>query len=100
MMTTSNRLVILKQDLQILNDNSDAYLVSLLTTAETNIIIEGIKPDGSIAYDMAVIHYAAYLFRKRGADDTAMPRFLRYELNNLLFSQKAKEPEDGNGDDI
>ena len=70
-MEVSDKLVILKQDLQMLTDDSDAYLTT-----------------------------AAYLFRKRGADDTAMPRFLRYELNNLLFSQKAKEPEDGNGDDI
>ena len=101
MMTTSNRLVVLKQDLQILNDNSDAYLVSLLATAETNIIIEGIKNDESDAYDMAVIHYAAYLFRKRGADtsETGMPRFLRYELNNLLFAQKAKGG-DPNIDDV
>lgn len=91
-LTTSDKLSILKQDLQILNDNSDVYLTSLLSAAEHNINIEGVTDDGSITYTMAVIQYAAWLFRKRGADtsETGMPRFLRYELNNLLFAQKAK----------
>lgn len=99
-MEVSDKLVILKQDLQMLTDDSDAYLTTLLSEAESNIAIEGITDDESMAYNMASIHYAAYLFRKRGADDTAMPRFLRYELNNLLFSQKAKEPEGDNGDNL
>ena len=101
-METADKLVILKQDLQMLTDDSDAYLTTLLSTAESNIAIEGITDDGSTAYNMAVIHYAAYLVRKRGADntETAMPRFLRYDLNNLLFSQKAKEPEGDNGDNL
>ena len=89
-LTTSDKLAILKQDLQILNDNSDVYLTSLLSTAEHNIQIEGVKDDGSITYTMIVIQYAAWLFRKRGADNTAMPRYLRISINNLLFQQKAK----------
>lgn len=89
-LTTSDKLSILKQDLQILNDNSDVYLTSLLSAAEHNINIEGVTDDGSITYTMIVIQYAAWLFRKRGADNTAMPRYLRISINNLLFQQKAK----------
>lgn len=84
-----DRLVILKKDLQMTTAANDEYLNTLLTFAEAAIMREGITlADGDIECDMAVIHYAAYLFRKRAGTDTAMPRFLRYELNNLLFSQK------------
>ena len=50
---------------------------------------EGIILNESIQSDMIIISYAAYLFRKRAGTDTAMPKFLRYQLNNLLFGQKA-----------
>ena len=40
---------------------------------------------------MAVVQYAAYLFRKRAGNETAMPRFLRLRLNNILFSQKERQ---------
>lgn len=51
---------------------------------------EGIIDDGTMDYDMALIDYASFLFRKRNDKNMAMSRFLRYELNNLLFSQKLK----------
>ena len=44
-METSDKLVILKQDLQMLTDDSDAYLTTLLSEAESNIAIEGITDD-------------------------------------------------------
>ena len=46
--------------------------------------------EGDTNCDMVQIQYAAYLFRRRGGEETSMPRFLRYELNNLLFSQKGR----------
>ena len=67
------------------------YLEKLLEQAAALIKREGIElKEGDLECDMAVIHYAAYLFRTRAAagSETAMPRFLRYELNNLLFGQK------------
>lgn len=100
-MTTQERLSILKTDLQLLTKANDQYLLFLLTSAESAIGREGIKNDGSPDYEAAVVSYAAYLFRKRasttsdagpfahGGGETAMPRFLRYQLNNLLISQKA-----------
>lgn len=84
-----DRLLILKKDLQLSTAANDEYLGTLLSFAEAAIQREGITLlDGDLECEMAVIHYAAYLFRKRAGTDTSMPRFLRYELNNLLFSQK------------
>lgn len=88
-MTDKEKLAILKKDLQMLTTANDEYLEKLLELAVENIRMEGIKlKEGDIRCDMAVIQYAAFLFRKRAGDVTTMPRFLRYELNNLLFSQK------------
>mgnify|MGYP001101175744 FL=1 len=90
-MNATEKLTILKSDLQILSKSNDMYLEKLLEQAAALIQREGIMlKEGNLECDMAVIHYAAYLFRKRAATgaETAMPRFLRYELNNLLFSQK------------
>lgn len=87
-MNKAEKLVILKKDLQQMTTANDTYLETLLSFAEAAIQREGIVLKEDIECDMAVIHYAAYLFRKRAGTETAMPRFLRYELNNLLFSQK------------
>lgn len=94
-MTDDEKLVVLKGDLQLITSAQDDYLCNLLELGASAIQREGIKLiEGDIECDMAVIHYAAYLFRKRAAADTAMPRFLRYELNNLLFSQKGAADND------
>lgn len=88
-MTKENRLQILKKDLQMMTTANDEYLNTLLDFSVAAIEREGIVlSENDIECDMVVIHYAAYLFRKRAGTETAMPRFLRYELNNLLFSQK------------
>lgn len=87
-MTEAQKLTLLKKDLQQMTTANDTYLETLLTFAEAAIQREGIVLKDDIECNMAVIHYAAYLFRKRAGTETAMPRFLRYELNNLLFSQK------------
>lgn len=88
-MTSEKKLALLKQDLQMLTSANDEFLKSLITTAESAIQREGITlVENDMDIDMAVIQYAAYLFRKRASSETAMPRFLRYRLNNILFSQK------------
>ena len=90
-MTSDEKLVLLKQDLQMLTSANDDFLKSLITTAESAIQREGITlVENDTDMDMAVIQYAAYLFRKRAGNETAMPRFLRWRLNNILFSQKGK----------
>lgn len=101
-MTKTEKLAILKSDLQLLTNTSDTLLNFLLDAAEAAITREGITDDGTADYNACQIQYAAYLFRKRAANtsgvngfapdggETAMPRFLRYQLNNVLLSQKAK----------
>lgn len=95
-MTDDQMLVILKQDLQMITKSNDDYLKMLLEMSESLIKREGIAPEDTIEYAGIKIQYAAYLFRKRAGADTVMPRFLRWEMNNMLFSQKAKagEPDD------
>lgn len=95
-MTIEERMVILKADLQLITDSNDEFLKFCLTSGEAAIAVEGIKNDNSAAYEACVISYAAYLFRKRAAStaggkdsETGMPRFLRWQMNNLLMSQKA-----------
>lgn len=90
-MTKEDKLKILKQDLQMLTSSNDSFLSSLLDTATTAIQREGITlVENDMDIDMAVIQYAAYLFRKRASNETEMPRFLRWRLNNILFSQKGR----------
>lgn len=88
-MDNTLKLTILKKDLQMLTAANDEYLEQLLKFAEKAIKREGIVLKKDVECGMVQIHYAAYLFRKRAGSETAMPRFLRYELNNMLFSQKA-----------
>ena len=88
-MTSAEKLSVLKNDLQLMSNANDLFLSLLLEQAAEAIKQEGIILNESIQSDMIIISYAAYLFRKRAGTDTAMPKFLRYQLNNLLFSQKA-----------
>lgn len=96
-MTSDERLQILKNDLQMMTDSNDAFLSSLLDYAKAQIEREGIVLSDTIECDMLIVQYAAYLFRKRGSAETAMPRFLRYSLNNLLLSQKGGVSDDHAG---
>lgn len=89
-MTEETMLAILKQDLQIITSANDDFLKLLLREADAFIQREGIKPEETAEYCGIKRQYAAYLFRKRSGDETRMPRFLRWEMNNLLFHQKAK----------
>ena len=108
-MTAQERLGILKSNLQMLTSANDEYLTFLLEAGEAAIEREGITDDGSPDYNACVIDYAAYLFRKRAGStagkagesafapdggETAMPRFLRYQLNNILLSQKIGAHDD------
>lgn len=86
-------LTVLKQNLQMSPTNAnDEYLKMLLKQAVSLMAREGIVDDDSFDYYMAKIDYAAFLFRKRASKDNtlAIPRSLRYELNNILLSQKGR----------
>ena len=88
-MTDAGKLALLKQDLQLLTTANDTFLTALIHAAENAMESEGIilSPSTDLI-DTAVVEYAAYLFRRRASENTAMPRFLRYQLNQILFSQK------------
>ncbi len=87
-MKKSERLALLKADLQMLTDSNDGYLLKLLDFSKKEIEKEGAVLSDNIECNMLIVQYAAYLFRKRASGETSMPRFLRYSLNNLILSQK------------
>lgn len=89
-MTDQQTLVWLKADLQLMTSANDVLLLHLIDAAKAAIEREGIQADGSADYDAIVVSYAAYLFRKRAASETSMPRFLRWMMNNILVAQKIK----------
>lgn len=100
-------LLMLKTNLNIvsMNTSMDTYLSQLLQAGFRAIEREGIALDvtKNESGDMTEVNdpedanlmvmYAAWLFRKRAEDNPAMPRMLRYSLNNKLFSQKGKVSE-------
>lgn len=94
-MNNGEMLQILKHDLQLTTTANDDYLVKLLEASKKLIEREGVTLENTgIEGDLIVCHYAAYLFRKRASSETAMPKFLRRELNNLLLSQKGEIDSD------
>lgn len=89
-MTAEEMLQILKINLQIASSAYDGYLQSLLQAAQEYITTEGAKLTSSVGDCTLVIQYAAYLYRFRRAEITAMPRPLRWALNNRIFAEKGK----------
>ncbi len=101
-LTDNEILIVLKVDLQISATQLDEYLKKLIVLAKAAIQDEGIKfdvtentteetPDYTVQDGMLIEMYAAHLYRKRRETENAMPRMLRFELNNRLFRQKGRE---------
>ena len=95
-MTDADKLTMLKIDLGISATVYDKRLSQHLQTAKKRIEREGITfpEDPPVDDEELIISYAAWMWRKRATGEK-MPRMLRYDLNNRLFAQKAKEEEDG-----
>lgn len=93
-----DKLVLLKIDIGIHTDSKDDFLNFLLESANEKIKREGIVEEDTTEYTSIQVEYAAYLWRKRASTETAMPRFLRYEMNNLLMSQKGKKVKKNSND--
>lgn len=89
-MDNENILKILKTDLEISGTSRDDMLVNMIELAKAAITREGITLNDSVDDGMLVESYAAFLYRKRREESVAMPRSLRYLLNNRLFSEKGK----------
>ena len=92
-MTDTDMLSMLKVDLGISGEGYDDRLGQYIESAKKNISIEGITLDADSVPDCnLVIQYAAWLWRKR-INGEGMPRMLRWELNQRLFSEKLKKEE-------
>lgn len=69
-------------------DERKNYLSQVVDAAFAFIAREGITLEDTVEDLQLVEMYAAYLVRKRNTTE-AMPRMLRWALNNRLFSQKS-----------
>ena len=90
-MTDAEILTLLQVDLGEMypSQQRQAYLNQAISAAQAFITREGVTLTDSVEDGQLVEMYAAYLIRKR-AEDTGMPRMLRWALNNRLFSEKAQ----------
>lgn len=87
-MNDTTMLEMLKVDLGISTTAYDDRLTQYLNSARDYITAEGVTLDDNIVSDMnLVVMYAAWLWRKRDTTE-AMPRMLRWNLNNRLFYEK------------
>lgn len=92
-MATQAALSLLKQGLLIATDSYDLYLTQLLDASKALLIREGISSldEGSVE-DMQLIEgYAEFLYRQRFEENKAMPKWLRWAINNRVFSEKMQE---------
>ena len=83
-------LEMLKVDLQLTSDAYDVRLQSIIEAAKNDIRREGVtnlNTASSVADANLVIMYAAWLWSKRDTME-AMPRMLRWKLNNRVFGVK------------
>lgn len=89
-MTAAIVLPLLQVDLGELypTDERKNYLSQVIDAALAFIAREGITLEDTVEDLQLVEMYAAYLVRKRNTTE-AMPRMLRWALNNRLFSQKS-----------
>lgn len=89
-MDNESILKILKTDLEVSGTSRDEMLGNMIDLAKAAIEREGIKLNDTTDDGMLIVNYAAFLYRKRREDVVAMPRSLRYLLNNRLFSEKGR----------
>ena len=89
-MDTAAILTMLQADLGELypSQQRQAFLERCINAAVAFITREGVTLTASVEDMQLVEMYAAYLVRKRATIE-AMPRMLRWALNNRVFSEKA-----------
>ena len=86
-MDDATKLTLLRMDLQITTDKYNEYLAAALSAAAA-IEREGIVIADTAEDGMLCVQYAAYLYRRRREQDTTMPRYLRWMLNNRKISRE------------
>lgn len=77
-------------DLLSVDKTRESQLNFLIDTAIELIAREGVKLNELYSSEDAnlIVMYASYLYRKRATDE-AMPRMLRWALNNRIFGRNA-----------
>lgn len=92
-------LKLLKLDLGMMTASKDELLMLVIGSAKKEIEREGITLRDTVDDAHLIVMYAAWLFRKRAEkynyNAGAMPRMLRYAMNNRLFSEKLAVPNSG-----
>lgn len=93
-MAANALLTQLKTTLMISPSNTayDTYLTGLLDSSKAFIIREGastLSPDTNAEDAQLVVGYAAFLHRQKSETNAGMPRWLRWAINNRVFSEKA-----------
>lgn len=89
-MNESTMLEMLKIDLGITATAYNGRLAQMLKVAEAEIVREGastLDASSSLSDANLVIMYAAWMWRRRDTME-AMPRMLRWQLNNRVFGEK------------
>ena len=97
-MTDEYLLSMLRADLEQPSPTVNEYLLDLLGVARERIAAVGINIDeNSISDGGLIVMFAAYLYRKRKADNPKgldkMPRMLRSAINDRLMAEKGKVTE-------
>jgi len=91
-MTNELLLAMLRADLEQPSPTVNDYLLNLIDAAKESIEATGIWLTDSARDKNLVVMYAAYLYRKRKADnpkgEDKMPRMLRSALNDRLMAEK------------
>ena len=94
-MTNELLLAMLRADLEQPSPTVNDYLLNLIDAAKESIEATGIWLTDSARDKNLVVMYAAYLYRKRKADnpkgEDKMPRMLRSALNDRLMAEKGGE---------
>ena len=80
-------LAALKIDLGIRNTTAyDERLTQYIEAAQDFITREGVALQDTAEDNQLVVNYAAWMWRKRDSHE-GMPRMIRWQLNNRIFSQ-------------
>lgn len=92
-MTDNQILADLKVDLMLTGIAYDSRLLTLISAAKAAIAREGatLHTATSIEDSQLVVMYAAWLWRRRDTME-AMPRMLRWALNNRVLAEKMAVP--------
>lgn len=96
-MTEADLLTMLKLNLEVITDYMDAdakaaketELLQYLRAAREYVTREGVALTDSAGDAQILVMYASWLYNRRKSDNTygAMPRMLRWAINNRLFEQ-------------